>query len=272
MGTAATCALTGYLESLDIDRAVSPFGGCEAFEAALASITNSESLLRCLAQYVHFNAAFGSGVASLAGAIGARLDLFRDATEPAGGLADRSTEIAAAIFFAAVDEFGGASARCPTHRAMAQELLRAAASHLGAPLPGGMAASGAISSQVCEGYGVGRRLHDAELFAAIGFHLGSEFLADREFALLDEFLRSRYLGLVRRLEQTRTRAGHPAYLWIRLHTTVEADHFERGLRGANRALDWYAGQANPQDMRAEVLSGARRFAGMQAAFMRTIFD
>ena len=272
MGTALESARTGALDYLEIDRVVGRSRGCEAFSEALGSIANGESLLRCLAKYVHFNAAFGSGVAGLAGAIGARLDLFRDPAEPLASLADRSTEIAAAIFFAAVDEFGGAAARCPTHRAMAQDLLRAAASYLDATLPAGIAPGAGTSARVCEGYGVGRELADAELFGAMGFHLGSELLADREFALLHDFLRSRYASLVRHLEQTRTAAGHPAYLWIRLHTTVEVDHFERGLRGANRALDFYAGPGGREEMRNEILAGAARFAGLQAEFMRAILD
>lgn len=260
------------LQYSDIDRAIAQSGACELFADALASIDSDEALLLCLARYIHLNAVFGSGVAGLAGAIGVRTDLFRDRAEPLAIVADRSAEVAAAIFFAAIDEFGGTSARCPTHRAMAQELLRAAAAHAGcpAPLPDSVAGDGGFSAAVREGYGIGRALNDPELFGAIGFHLGSERLADQEFHLLDRFLRSRYGDLVRHLEQTRTANGHPAYLWIGLHTTVEADHFDTALRGANGALEFYAGPASRETIRGLILEGAGRFAALLAGFMRSL--
>jgi hypothetical protein len=267
--SALTATVAGAITVSDIDLVTRPFGGCRSFSGALESIGSNEALIRCLARYVQFNAAFGSGVASLAGAIGARRDLFRDRADSIADLSDRSVEIAATIFYAAIDEFGGSKCRYPTHRAMARQLLKSAALHSGCPLPAEMADS-EFSPAVCEGYGIGRKLDDNSLFAAIGFHLGSELLADEEFGILDRFLRSRFPGLVSLLEQDRTGGGHAAYLWIQLHTKVEADHFETALRGADRAVELYSGRAERREMRDMVLEGAKQFAAVQAGFMSTL--
>lgn len=253
----------------DLAALTRPFGGCQLFSAALEAIDSHQGLLSCLAQYVQFNAVFGSGVASLAGAISCRHDLFRDPDDPLPAFADRCTEVAAAIFYSAIDEFGGSHGAYPTHRAMAKDFLRAAARHAGCPLPL-VPARREFSDSVADGYGIGRNLDDAEMFAGIGFHLGSELLADEEFGVLDGFLRSRYLNLVSKLQQDRTPAGHSAYLWVQVHTTVEADHFESGLTGACQALEFYAGAAGQRQMRDMVLAGTRRFAGLHADFMRVL--
>src|SRR4051794_28167224 len=94
--------------------------GNQTFELALRRAVRDADLLRLLGQYIHFNSVFGSGVASLAGEIGARQDLFRDREEELESAADRSVEVAAPVFYAAVEEFGSGAARRSTHRAMAQ--------------------------------------------------------------------------------------------------------------------------------------------------------
>src|ERR1700682_4788660 len=80
--------------------------GNKAFAAALERVANGYELLAALGRYVHFNSNFGCGVAHLAGQLGVRRDLFRDRAEPVEALADRSSEVASYIFFAAIDEFG----------------------------------------------------------------------------------------------------------------------------------------------------------------------
>src|SRR5712692_4360634 len=92
--------------------------GCCTFRKTLERIRDEKELLRMLGRYISFNSVFGSGVASLAGQIGSRQDLFRDSEEALALIADRSVEVAAAIFFAAAGEFGDRTRR--THRSLAQ--------------------------------------------------------------------------------------------------------------------------------------------------------
>ena len=39
---------------------------------------------------------------------------------------------------------------------------------------------------------------------------------------------------------------HNAYYWVRIHTGVEAEHFDAALKGVNNALRFYAGEHPPR--------------------------
>src|SRR5215210_4235725 len=152
--------------------------GNQTFELALRRAAADAALLRLLGQYIHFNSVFGSGVASLAGEIGARQDLFRDRDEEVASAADRSVEVAAPVFYAAVDEFGSGASHRATHRSMAQATLKAAGRYFGHDAP------------ALDRYGLSQSPDEEKLFGAIGFHFVSEVLADEEFNILDRFLRA----------------------------------------------------------------------------------
>ncbi len=240
------------------------------FKTALNRVSGPLDLLRILANYIHFNAIFGSGVASLAGAIGVRQDLFQNQSASMKSLADCSVEIAARIFYAAIEEFGS-----PTHRAMAKATLIGAAKILDFDLSTiqiwtftkiGM-------ERVKFGYGSARRLEEEGLFHGIGFHIGSERLADGEFPILDEYLRAKQARLVQRLLRTRINFDGcliPAYRWIQLHTTVEAEHADKALEAANLALSSYAGEKNREQVKQWICEGIEDFSRTQTKFMETL--
>jgi hypothetical protein len=268
------------LERSDLEPALAAHDGNRALRAAFEAAREPAALLSVLGRYIQFNSAFGAGVANLAGEIAARQELFRDPEEPVRLLADRAAEVAADFFYAAIDEFDDRLTPWrDTHRTLAQATLKAAAVELGfTPLDidrlvrieGPTRES---LGQVWEGYGVGRPLDDRRLFQGMGFHTGSEVLADQEFNVIDACLRARRPELVKALETTRVELQgqkHDAYYWIRIHTGVEAEHFDAALRGANRALAYYAGPEDPQAVKAWILEGLARFAGVQAAFMETL--
>jgi len=233
--------------------------------------------VRALGRYIQFNSTFGGGVANLAGEIAVRQDLFRDREEPVQILADRSVEVAADIFFAAVDEFDDrATNQRDTHRTLAQATLKATGRFFGYDLSALDAivrpneTTLAAIRQVRAGYGISQVVDEAKLFRDLGFHMGSEILADEEFQVIDRFLRSRHGDLVDYLENTEVtinEAAHRAYYWIRIHTSVEADHFAFAVKGANRALRYYVGPGRAADAKVGIVEGFREFAGVQAAFM-----
>ena len=257
--------------------------GERALEAALLAATAGappSALLVLLGRFVYFNAAFGAGVANLAGEIAARPALFRDPEEPVRLLADRAADVAADFFHAAVDEFDDRLTPWrDTHRTLAQATVKAAGAHYGYSardldfLLEPDAATDEARAAVWEGYGIGAALDERRLFAAMGFHAGSEVLADQEFTILDRCLRARRPELVTALENTRVEAlgeRHAAYYWIHIHTSVEADHFEAALAGVNKALRFYAGALPPDRVRGFILEGFTRFAAVQAAFMESL--
>jgi|SRR5579871_6321954 len=264
------------LTRADLEPTLAAHTGNMTFEQCLHRITEGDSLIRLLGRYIHFNSVFGGGVANLAGEIASRQDLFRDTEEPVALLADRSVEVASDVFFAAVDEFDDRSTPYrDTHRTLAQATLKGTGRFYGYDGEGLNAliqpneATLIAMEQVRAGYGLNRALEAAQLFRALGFHAGSEILADHEFSILDAYLRAAHPQLVAFLNETKVEingASHQSYFWIQIHTSVEADHFAYAAKGANRALRYYTGQEAAQ-AKQWLIEGFAAFADVQAAFM-----
>ena len=171
------------------------------------------------------------------------------------------------------------TAALDTHRTLAQATIKGLGRHFGYAME---ALDAVISindetrgamARVFDGYGVGVRLEERALFEGMGFHVGSEILADREFVIIDEVLRRTRPELVAALEGMQVEilgARHNAYYWIRIHTGVEAEHFDAALKGVNRALRFYAGKHDPAQVKAWMLGGFERFARVQAGFMAAL--
>jgi hypothetical protein len=265
------------IERADLEPVLARHHGNQDLERAFVEAKEPKHLLSVLGRYIQFNSAFGAGLANLAGEIAARQGLFRDAQEPLRIAADRAAEVASDFFFAAVDEFDDrATPWRDTHRTLGQATLKGMGSFFGYT-PEQLndvvrinAATSAALPRVWDGYGVGTRLEDPRLFGAMGFHTGSEILADQEFVIIDRTLRRDRADLVRALEAMKVEIlgqKHNAYYWIRIHTGVEAEHFDAALKGVNNALRYYSGDADPAVVKGWILDGFSRFADVQADFM-----
>ncbi len=259
---------------------------CDFVRTQVAGVVQEpERLFTFLYHYTTWNATFGSGVAALAGKLGRCRQIFRDPDESSSFLADRSVQIASYVFDAARDEFGDPNtARRATHRCLAQATLQATFRFFFArnvPLE----ASGCFTeptwlrdlvASVSTGYGT-RLPDDAPHVArSLGYHVGSEILADREFTIIDRQLRAKQPELVAYLNASPpTTDGLNAYLWIRLHSShtggagVEADHFEAALRAVRLALHTVP-TAERERFRAEIVQGVRAFAADQRTFFERV--
>lgn len=255
--------------------------------ATLAAAGQSDaSLLRFLHRYAHWNGYFGSGVATLSGKIGRSRGLFLDASQPYPELADRSVWVASYFFDAARDEFDDRdTAHRDTHRDLAQAMVRGTiASFVDAGLPDASVRAElrlpvwleALGHRVAGGYGNGTPDVAPIVFRAMGYHLGSEVLADQEFTILDRGLRAANPALVADLLQRTVRIGetdHNAYAWIRIHSgggaAVEADHFKWAVRGVNHAFAHTAPAARDA-MVHQVQRGFRDFAADHAEFFASV--
>jgi hypothetical protein len=252
--------------------------GNRAFYEGLNRIENERELLRALGRYVHFNSVFGSGVAHLAGEIGSRKNLFLDDKEPVEVLRDRSVEVASSIFYAAIDEFGdrGFSGRI-THRAMAKATLKAVATFIGCVdeelnqlLKVEPSTCSAVEA-VRWGYGLNRTMDECDILRGIGFHLGSETLADVEFRILDTFLCTREPELVDWLNATDVALDAStcsAYDWIKIHTTVETEHSDAGLAAATLAIQYHNGPDTRASAEQAIEEGFEEFSRVQTKFMQ----
>ncbi len=250
---------------------------CEAanqrVQDRLAKIQSGADVLRFFTQYASWNGYFANGVAALASLIGDSRGHFQ---EPgfARAVADRSNYVASFIFDAARDEYDDhINPMRDTHRCMAQASLIAIADFYGLgnavlnePDPPAL-------REVCDGvlYGYRGRHQSGtgvvgEIFAGIGYHLGSELLADREFSLIDEHLRGQRDDLVQHLMRSTVDlagAKHRCYAWVGVHSGhgggVEADHFEFAVGGAKAGLQFLAGATQAHAV-AALVTGFRAFA------------
>ncbi len=260
----------------------------KALERAFADVP---SLLRFLGRYTSWNGFFGSGVAALAGKVGRSRRMFLDRSEPIEALADRSVFVASFFFDAARDEFDDRDTEHrDTHRCLAQAVLKG--------VIGWGAEKGALDARdsalnlllndptwlrslnerVREGYGATSPDDLPSIFRAIGYHLGSEVLADREFSLLDRNLREHFGELVRYLETTEVTIGHErhrAYQWIAIHSGhgggVEAEHFEWAVRGARLAFR-YAPESLHPELRRQMDRGFINFAQDHREFFESVHE
>ena len=265
------------LTKKDLEPVLATHRGTQALQRAVEGAASPGAILSVMGRYVQFNSAFGPGLANLAGEIAARQGLFRDKDEPLRLVADRAAEVASDFFYAAVDEFDDRLTPWrDTHRTLAQATLKAMGAYFGYT-PHQLndvirinAATEAAVARVHDGYGIGVGMDDARLFRAMGFHTGSEVLADAEFNVLDQGLRKGHAEMVEALQKSRVAIGgqeHDAYYWVRIHTSVEADHFDAALKGVNNAARFYSGGADPTVVKGWVLGGFREFAHVQGGFM-----
>lgn len=248
-----------------------------------ATAGDSIDLLRFLGRYISWNGGFGSGVATLAGKIGRSRAMFLDADEPVIACADRSVHVASFFFDAARDEFDdSATPHRDTHRTLAQAVLKGiiAFHDLDA-----VTANGALDvplwlssleARTQTGYGAGSPDELGSIGRAIGFHLGSEILADEEFSLLDSRLRERSPKLVQHLLRHKVRVAdheHPAWYWIGIHSGhgggVEGDHFAWAVKGAEEALRFTL-PAHRDFLHDQILLGFDEFARCHLAFFERV--
>jgi hypothetical protein len=199
-------------------------------------------------RYAYFNSFAGSLVARLASSIGISYELFRQAEVSIAEQSDRGLEIASKVFAATVDEHADAGANKVPHRTLAQATLKAIGDYaqlsdtelnLIAQTPDWMQG---IVTDLIDGYQ--GKIDDLEaLVTALGFHIGSELLADREYALIDKVVRytNRGIGFDDWLQGKQVEVGgkrlSPWY-WIVVHgkhnsAGVEAEHFQYALDALN---------------------------------------
>lgn len=244
--------------------------------------------VRFLGRYTSWNGFFGSGVATLAGKIGRCRGLLLDPAQPVKALADRSVFVASFFFDAARDEFDDRdTVHRDTHRCLAQSTLKGLiddAVKAGA-LKNDLAVNvllaepdwlQALNRRVARGYGASSDDDLPAVFNSIGYHLGSELLADQEFSTIDATLRAEAPELVERLKTAKVNVAgqeHIAYQWISIHSGhgggAEADHFEWATQGAKLAFR-FAPASQHAELKHHLHRGFVKFAGDHLEFFQRV--
>ncbi|MEC7986525.1 MAG: hypothetical protein VX278_15270 [Myxococcota bacterium] len=250
----------------------------------LSSLQEPESLLRFLFCYVSWNGYFGSGVATLSGKIGRSQSVFIDPDESFLPAADRAVLIASYVFDAARDEFDDSSTIWrDTHRCLAQALLKGC--HQFFSKKTSLDSStlyrspfwlNGLNSRVAQGYGAGSSDDALHIFRALGYHVGSELLADKEFSIIDATLSKRYPKLVEFLSEERFVVGdaeHSGYAWFSIHSGhgggVEADHFSYAMRSVELAFQFIDAPLK-EEMRHHFSEGFQLFARDHSDFFNQV--
>jgi len=244
---------------------------CLLVQETVNKTASSDDLIRFISWYANLNSWFGSGVASLAGKIGRSRHIFFDGSEIIRDIGDRSVYVASFFFDAARDEFDDRDTNYrDTHRCLAQACIKGIAEYYfntATPKPGTYnsvelqtsvanlfavnskltppAWMSGISEEVCSGYGVYSPDSDIAMFRSMGYHLGSEILADQEFTIIDRWLKDNHSGLVSFLKDNKWQiAGqeHGGYSWVGLHSgdgsAKEVEHFMWATQGIKAAFKY----------------------------------
>jgi hypothetical protein len=233
-------------------------------------------------RYSHFNGYASAVIARLASSIGLSRYLFNNSELVVEEEADRGMEIAAHVLSAAADE--GAN-DTPVHRALAQLTLKTVGNYANlsaddrnsiAQIPDWLTP---LVKDVVSGY-EGTPGNVKALVKAMGFHLASEMLGDREYALIDEVIRyeNRGIGFDRYLREVAKPVkihGHSytPWSWILIHsrhdgTGVEIEHSEYALTALNLAVRY---RTEPeQQLMMWAIEGFEHFVNLQQQLFQEI--
>ena len=278
--------------TIDELKGLSSFDAAEARvrEALITSLRDPEGFVRFFGRYTSWNGFFGSAVATLAGKLGRCRGLFLDPQQRVQQLADRSVYVASFFFDAARDEFDDRdTVHRDTHRCLAQSTLKGLIDwHAGRGIEAFKDANAlnellrepmwlrTLNAQVAHGYGAGTPDDLPAAFRSMGYHLGSELLADQEFSLIDQTMREGAPEMTEFLRQHKVNiAGqdHMAYQWVSIHSGhgggAEADHFKWATRGARLAFRYVAPELH-DDLRREIHKGFRAFAADHEEFFTRV--
>lgn len=252
--------------------------GKQRVRDALAQVRGSETkLLKMMRSYAAWNSYFAAGVTQLVSNVAGSVDLFMEQGQPYA-LADRSAYVASFIFDAARDEYDDHISRGrDPHRSLAQAMLSSMADRLASGhdildqkeehwLLHNMAGEYGVVAM----YGGGDHFTElGAIFFGIGFHLGSELLADQEFSIIDEFFRNDMTDVFKHLRSSSVHLAeedHRAYAWIGVHSGAaegggaEADHFAWALEGVNKGLSFLADDDLREIAMEALTDGFRSFA------------
>lgn len=210
--------------------------------------SNPVRLYYFMQRYAYFNSFAGSLVARLASSIGLSYKMFQTEGVHVIDQADRGLEIAAKVLLATIDEHADAGAQNVPHRTLAQATLQAVGEYAQlnetelnkiTNTPDWMKT---VVTNLIGSY-QGEINNIEALVTAIGFHLGSELLADQEYSLIDKVVRHTHRGVgfdawLKGKQVTIAGKRLSPWYWIVVHgkhnaSGVEAEHFQFALDALN---------------------------------------
>ena len=219
------------------------------------AIQSPKAFYTFMQRYTHFNGYAGSLVARLSSSIGLSRHLFKCSSCEVIDESDRGMEIAAKILAATIDEHLDSKIKVASHRLLAQALLKTVGDYAGLTVfernhfsisPTWIKV---LVESLIQGYQGTPNQLDA-LVRAIGFHIGSEMLADKEFMIIDKVVRHDNRGnyfdsYLRKNDNRFLYLDHyySSWYWIVVHgkfkgSGVEAVHHQLAVEALNLVLEY----------------------------------
>ena len=237
---------------------------------SLDKIETTLDVVRFLNDFCTFNGAFAGGVACCAGNIHRAMNMFTDKDELIHRCSDRSSAIASRVFFAAEDEYNNGREDRSTHREMAQKFIRRLADITNITpeqhneLYKETHEFNNIISDIFSGYGAyyGEDITVNDIMLSLGFHIASELSADSEFNIVYKWLKDKHPNILQQLKEDNS------HMWIKVHCTVEIEHFESALDGVKLAIKYYSGPENENQLVNMFLDGINKFSFIHNMFYK----
>lgn len=241
-----------------------------------------------MARVAHFNDLEGSLIAQLAAAIGLSKHLFRQ-SGVAPDIADRSMEVAAGVFAAAIDEHKDARYKV-SHRSLALFLVERVAMFGQVDLAYRLSVAessliwfNGLTEELVGSYSAEAN-NLLSLVRAWGCHLAGEIVGDQEFQELDKLVRieNRPQGLYEYLEQHLVlteehglpmgiKKGFNAWQWVLIHSEyqkarLEQFHADQAMQSLNRMLE-YNSEYSKQSVIDAAVQGFRDYCAVRSQFL-----
>lgn len=207
---------------------------------------SDEEVIQFFSDYIAWNGVFGGAVASLAGKWHNAIYLTEMSEDETNGMKRYAHRVASEIFAAAEDEYSDENNTNPNvriaHKDMAWDFFQGIMKFYGIDKRPTVSESIRINIlDTLHGYGVSNRQQFIKtLIFNLGFHIGSEKIASYEFDYLTAELEKtrpdlfKYLGdrdMFYGLEPN----GIKSLDWLRVHGTVEEEHFQHAINAAKWA-------------------------------------
>ena len=257
----------------------------DAVNRRIDDIISNGDILMFFSNYVSWNSVFAGCVSNLS----SRFHLWPELDEDEGlGLHDwklfdavhkvktrKSHIIAGQIFAAATDEYDEQGCKVKdervTHKDMAWHFLTSLYDISGQNVRNRkvLPYTKQANRRVMEGYGVNAPTKFTSLVKNLGFHMGSENLAALEFSALDKAMKKHHPGIYEQLEYRTLADGITGADWIKVHGTVEEEHFRNALKGAEVIVDSIVEYSSPNWRNTTtnlIEEGYREFSWMQDKF------
>ena len=240
-------------------------------------------------RYTYINGFAGSGVALLAGNIGYSRELFRDKSIQPEASSDRGMLIAPKVLSATVDEHSDRLLGQASHRSLALACLNAVADYavLSSAERSLLDLKPKRFLQLVEQFKNNYRSeagNAASLVRSMGYHIASEYLADREYQIKDEEVwfkhpDERFRNTVKR--ERKDGAWHGPWAWVTTHGHfgeaegdtghgVEHDHFSDALHAFETVVRFRPDDLTEEDMLSLATEGLQLFRSNWTEFYTVV--